>query len=138
MKLAIDLLDDSLANQVKIMKVSEMLLWILGTTLLAIFSGAYSWGGHQRGEHLASFADVRQPAPVHWLSDAHADEAAPAGLADRSALPGTMGTVGIGDGRVLDDIGEPILTLVSCYALHFIDSEPQRYIVGATVPDRSM
>lgn len=40
------------------MKVSHMLLWILGTTLLAFYFGIHCWGGHQRGEGVASFADV--------------------------------------------------------------------------------
>jgi hypothetical protein len=120
------------------MKISEMLLWILGTTLLALFVSAHYWGEHQRRESLASFAEAGQAAAVDWLSAAHADEAVPAMPLDSSALPGTMDTVGIDDVQVLDDTGEPMFTLVSCYPLHFISNQPQHYIVRATVPDRSM
>ena len=73
-------LDDSLANLVKTMKVSEMLLWILGTTLLAFFFGAHYWGEHQRREGWALFAEVQRPATVGWMSDAHAGDAVPVGL----------------------------------------------------------
>jgi hypothetical protein len=68
----------------------------------------------------------------------------PGGLVDGRALPRTLDNVGvgvgigIGDVQVLDDSGEPMFTLVSCYPLHFIGNEPQHYIVRATVPDRSM
>jgi sortase A len=204
------------------MKVSEMLLWILGTTLLAFFFGAHYWGEHQRREGLALFAEVRQPAPVDWMSDAHAADAVPvglpspadeeaakdaviavlripgielevpvyqgttehvlrrgAGLVEGTAFPGSTGNVGIaahrdthfrglkdvavgdvielgtldqtlvyritamevvdpGDVRVLDDTGEPMLTLVTCYPFYFVGNAPQRYIVRASVADRSM
>lgn len=119
-----------------------MLLWILGTTLLALFAGAHYWGEHQRRESLASFAEAGQAAAVDWLSDAHADKAVPAGLVEGRALPRTLDNVsigiGIGDVQVLENSGEPMFTLVSCYPLHFISNEPQHYIVRATVPDRSM
>jgi LPXTG-site transpeptidase (sortase) family protein len=35
------------------------------------------------------------------------------------------------DVYVLDDIGRPILTLVTCYPFHFIGDAPQRFIVQA-------
>jgi hypothetical protein len=119
------------------MKTSEMLLWILGTTLLAVSAGAHYWGEHQRRESLASFAEVGQAAPVDWLSDVHADEAVPAGLVAGRALPRTLGNVGIGIGdvQVLDDTGAPMFTLVNCYPFDSVGNDPQHYIVRATVPE---
>jgi sortase A len=204
------------------MKISEMLLWILGTTLLAVYVGASYWGEHQRREGVASFAEVQQLAPVERLHDAHAGEPVPArmptvahaaaardaviavlripgielevpvyqgttehvlrrgaGLVEGTAVPGSMGNVGIaahrdthfrglkdvaigdlielgtldqtlvyritalevvgpGDVHVLDDTGEPLLTLVTCYPFYFVGNAPQRYIVRATVAGGSM
>jgi sortase A len=211
----------SFTNQVTMMKVSEMLMWILGTTLLALFFGANYWGEHQRREGVALFEETRPPL-VDWLSDAHADAVVPAGLStlaaaeagqdvavavlripgielevpvyqgttehalrrgaglvEGTASPGSMGNVGIaahrdthfrglkdveigdlvelgtpdktvvyritamevvgpGDVHVLDDAGEPMLTLVTCYPFYFVGNAPQRYIVRATVADRAM
>jgi sortase A len=204
------------------MKVSEIMLWILGTTLLAFYFGASYWGEHQRREGLASFAEVREIAPVEWPRDSQAGDVVPAGLpagadveaaqdaviavlripgielevpvyqgttehvlrrgaglVEGTAFPGSMGNVGIaahrdthfprsegrGDRRpgrvghagpdrgialpplevvgpsdvhVLDDTGESVLTLVTCYPFYFVGNAPQRYIVRATVADGSM
>jgi sortase A len=204
------------------MKIPEVLLWILGTTLLAFYFGSHFWGEHQRLEGLASFAEVQKPAPVKWLSDAQATEAVPArmpfvsgaetaqdaviavlripgielevpvyqgttehvlrrgaGLIAGTAFPGSTGNVGIaahrdthfrglkdvatgdlielgtldqtlvyrittlevvdpGDVHVLDDTGEPMLTLVTCYPFYFVGNAPQRYVVRATVANSSM
>jgi sortase A len=204
------------------MKISETLLWILGTTLLASYFGAVYWGEHQRRDGLASFAEVRQPAPDEWrrdppviavtpaglpaVPDAGAAEYAViavlripgielevpvydgtteqvlrrgAGLVEGTALPGSAGNVGIaahrdthfrglkdvaigdlvelgtpdqtrfyrittleivspGDVHVLDDTGEPTLTLVTCYPFYFVGNAPKRYIVQATVANGSM
>ena len=49
-----------------------------------------------------------------------------------------MEVVDPGDVHVLDDAGEPMLTLVTCYPFYFVGSAPQRYIVRATVADGSM
>jgi sortase A len=49
-----------------------------------------------------------------------------------------MEVVGPGDVHVLDDTGEPVLTLVTCYPFYFVGSAPQRYIVRAAVADGSM
>jgi sortase A len=49
-----------------------------------------------------------------------------------------MEVVGPGDVHVLDDTGEPVLTLVTCYPFNFVGSAPQRYIVRAAVADGSM
>jgi sortase A len=49
-----------------------------------------------------------------------------------------MEVVEPGDVHVLDDAGEPMLTLVTCYPFYFVGSAPQRYIVRATVADGSM
>lgn len=199
-----------------------MLLWILGTTLLTFYFGAHYWGEHQRREGLASFAEVQEPAPVAWLSDAQAVETMPArmpsvaaaeaaqdaviavlripgielevpvyqgttehvlrrgaGLIAGTAFPGSTGNVGIaahrdthfrglkdvatgdlielgtldqtlvyrittlevvgpGDVHVLDDTGEPMLTLVTCYPFYFVGNAPQRYVVRATVANTTM
>lgn len=50
----------------------------------------------------------------------------------------TLEVVGPGDVHVLDDTGEPVLTLVTCYPFYFVGNAPQRYIVRATVADGSM
>jgi sortase A len=199
------------------MKTSEMLLWILGTTLLAFYFGASYWGEHQRHEGLASFAELREIAPVERPHDTHAGAAVPAGLpfvadgpvaqdgviavlripgielevpvyqgttehvlrrgaglVEGTAFPGSFGNVGIAahrdthfrglkdvavgdlielgtldqtqvyritaleivdpsDVHVLDDTGESVLTLVTCYPFYFVGNAPQRYIVRATV-----
>ncbi len=39
------------------------------------------------------------------------------------------------DVHVLDDIGRPILTLVTCYPFHFVGNAPQRLIVQARLAD---
>jgi sortase A len=49
-----------------------------------------------------------------------------------------MEVVGPGDVHVLDDTGEAVLTLVTCYPFYFVGSAPQRYIVRAAVADGSM
>lgn len=50
----------------------------------------------------------------------------------------TLEVVGPGDVHVLDDTGEPMLTLVTCYPFYFVGNAPQRYIVRATVADGLM
>jgi sortase A len=42
------------------------------------------------------------------------------------------------DVHVLDDIGEPVLTLVTCYPFYFVGNAPRRYIVRAAVADGSI
>jgi sortase A len=204
------------------MKISETLLWILGTTLLAFYFGAVHWGEHQRQEGLASFAELRQPASYEWRGDVPSVAVKPAGiraipdtsaaepaviavlripgielevpvysgtteqvlrrgagLVEGTAMPGSTGNVGIaahrdthfrglkdvaigdvvelgtpgqtriyritmlevvgpGDVHVLDDTGEPTLTLVTCYPFYFVGNAPKRYIVRATVANGSM
>ena len=215
-------LGGSFAHHVETMKVSEILLWILGTTLLAFYFGAGYWGEHQRREGLASFVEAREIAPVAWPIDTQTVEAvharlpsvadaepAPdgviavlripgieleipvyqgttehvlrrgAGLVEGTAFPGSAGNVGIaahrdthfrglkdvvigdlielgtvnqtkvyritalevvgpGDVHVLDDTGESVLTLVTCYPFYFVGNAPQRYIVRAAVADGYM
>jgi sortase A len=46
--------------------------------------------------------------------------------------------VGPGDVHVLDDTGEPTLTLVTCYPFYFVGNAPKRYIVRATAANGSM
>jgi sortase A len=41
------------------------------------------------------------------------------------------------DVHVLDDIGMPVLTLVTCYPFRFIGNAPQRYIVRAVAVDEA-
>jgi sortase A len=40
--------------------------------------------------------------------------------------------VGPRDTRVLEDSGEPVLTLVTCYPFHYLGPAPERFIVRAT------
>jgi sortase A len=209
------------------MRIPETLLWILGTTLLACYFGGVYWGEHQRREGLASFTELRQPAPYEWRRDTPSREAPSvatiparilavadtsaaenaviavlripgielevpvysgtteqvlrrgAGLVEGTALPGSAGNVGIaahrdthfrglkdvaigdvvelgtpgqtriyritmlevvgpGDVHVLDDTGEPTLTLVTCYPFYFVGNAPKRYIVRATAANGSM
>ncbi len=42
-----------------------------------------------------------------------------------------------GDVHVLDDTGDPVLTLVTCYPFYFIGNAPQRFIVRAVAADPS-
>ncbi|MGA9333165.1 MAG: class D sortase, partial [Rudaea sp.] len=39
------------------------------------------------------------------------------------------------DVNVLADVGEPVLTLITCYPFYFIGSAPQRFIVRAVATD---
>jgi sortase A len=39
------------------------------------------------------------------------------------------------DVHVLDEIGMPVLTLVTCYPFRFVGNAPQRYIVRAVAVD---
>lgn len=41
------------------------------------------------------------------------------------------------DIEVLDDVGAPAITLVTCFPFHFVGRAPQRYIVRALVDDPS-
>lgn len=52
------------------MKSTGMLLWILGTTLLAVFAGVRSWGEFQREEGVLSFLEVRGPGPMDPMRQA--------------------------------------------------------------------
>lgn len=224
------------------MKFFEMLLWCVGTILLALYFGASYWAEQARRDGVASFAEVQQLRAVEPLRDvraadvvlaglpslapAEAGALAPpdtrahghaairyasadgapdtviavlripgielevpvyhgtteqvlrrgAGLVEGTAFPGSMGNVGIaahrdshfrglkdvavgdlvelvtsgrthvyridtlqvvgpGDVHVLDDTGEPALTLVTCYPFYFAGNAPQRYIVRATAAD---
>lgn len=51
------------------MKFLEIMLWIVGATLLALFAGVQAWGESARQNDVAAFVQARQPlAPV---SDAY-------------------------------------------------------------------
>ena len=39
------------------------------------------------------------------------------------------------DVQVLADVGEPILTLITCYPFHYVGNAPQRFIVRAVATD---
>jgi sortase A len=47
----------------------------------------------------------------------------------------SLSVVDPSDVHVLDDVGEPILTLVTCYPFYFVGNAPQRYIVRAVAAD---
>ena len=47
------------------MKFLEIMLWIVGATLLALFAGVQAWGESERQRDVAAFVQARQPlAPV--------------------------------------------------------------------------
>ncbi|MGK2926340.1 MAG: class D sortase [Lysobacterales bacterium] len=47
------------------MKVFELMLWIVGATLLALFAGVQAWGESERQNDVAAFVQARQTlAPV--------------------------------------------------------------------------
>jgi len=211
------------------MKTAELLLWILGATLLAVYAGARSWGEFQRQEGVISFVEARDhasrapirpllelprelplaeptragtgsmPAPTQDMDVVIALLRIPgielevpvyagtadrilrlgAGLVEGTAMPGSHGNVGIaahrdshfralkdvavgdlielgtmdgtqlyrvvalsvvdpGDVHVLDDTGESVLTLVTCYPFYFVGNAPQRFIVRAMPADGLM
>lgn len=207
------------------MKLLETMLWIVGTTLIALFAGAQAWGEIERQRDVAAFVQARQVAsmpdtfqvppvtdpsaeiaPVSeqpiWESPADAvlailripgialevpvsygtDELVllrGAGLVEGTGLPGSNGNVGIAahrdtyfralkdlaigdrielvmldgtqtyvvtdlsvveptDVHVLADIGEPILTLVTCYPFYFVGNAPKRFIVRAVAAEFSI
>ena len=212
------------------MKTAEMLLWILGTTLLAVYAGARSWGEYERQESLISFVEARESSQTNHPTDpmlqarvagattarlvnlpAPDDLVAPApdtviavlripgvklevpvyhgtadqvlrqgaGLVEGTAAPGSRGNIGIAahrdshflalknvaigdlielgtlehtqfyriialsvvdprDVHVLQDTGEPVLTLVTSYPFHFVGNAPQRFVVRAVAADGLM
>lgn len=62
------------------MKTSEMLLWILGTTLFALLVGANYWGEHQYPESQAPTPEARQQVAVEWVRDPQDGALVPARL----------------------------------------------------------
>lgn len=201
------------------MKPLEIMLWIVGATLLAVFAGAQAWGEIERQRDVAAFTEARQPAPVQSAnrerqSTPPAVERASrqpphdavlailripgialevpvnygtgervllrgAGLVEGTGLPGSNGNVAIAahrdtffralkdlalgdhielvmldrtqtyvvtdlsvveptDVHVLDDTGEPVLTLVTCYPFYFVGNAPQRFIVRAIAAEVSI
>jgi sortase A len=42
------------------------------------------------------------------------------------------------DVHVLDDTGEPVLTLVTCYPFYFVGNAPKRFIVRAVAAEASI
>lgn len=57
------------------MKTAEMLLWILGTTLLAVYAGTRSWGEYERQEGVISFVEARKPGPMDPMLQAQTIQA---------------------------------------------------------------
>lgn len=49
------------------MKISEMMLWIACTTLIAISVATLSWGGYDRGEIRLSLAAAPWPASARQI-----------------------------------------------------------------------
>ena len=47
------------------MKSLEIMLWIVGATLLALFAGAQAWGEIERQRDVAAFVQARQLASAH-------------------------------------------------------------------------
>jgi len=45
------------------MKSLEIMLWIVGATLLALFAGTQAWGEIERQRDIAAFVQARQPPP---------------------------------------------------------------------------
>jgi sortase A len=208
-------------QQKRQMKLLEIMLWIIGATLIALFVGAQAWGEIERQRGVASFVQAQQlamandtvrPQPVadplagigqhRWESPADevlailripgialevpvtygTDELvllSGAGLVEGTGLPGSNGNVAIAahrdtffrglkdlalgdhiqlvmldrtqtyivtdlsvveptDVHVLDDTGEPVLTLVTCYPFYFVGNAPKRFIVRAVAAEASI
>lgn len=199
------------------MKTCELLLWLLGTTLISVYLGGHHHGEQLSRQSLGAFTEGQALIPSGWMIEPQAgepDASGPdtdpeepppadtviavlripgvglevpvflgtteyvlrrgAGLVEGTAFPGSTGNVGIAahrdshfrslkdvavgdlielgtpnqvlvyritelqvvnprDIHVLDDTGEAVLTLVTCYPFNFIGSAPQRYIVRAVV-----
>jgi sortase A len=203
------------------MKLLEIMLWIIGATLIALFVGAQAWGEIERQRDVDSFLQAQQLAMANdtvraqpvadplagigqhsWESPADevlailripgialevpvtygTDELvllSGAGLVEGTGLPGSNGNVAIAahrdtffrglkdlalgdhiqlvmldrtqtyivtdlsvveptDVHVLDDTGEPVLTLVTCYPFYFVGNAPKRFIVRAVAAEASI
>lgn len=203
------------------MKLLEIMLWIIGATLIALFVGAQAWGEIERQRDVDSFLQAQQLAMANdtvraqpvadplagigqhsWESSADevlailripgialevpvtygTDELvllSGAGLVEGTGLPGSNGNVAIAahrdtffrglkdlalgdhiqlvmldrtqtyivtdlsvveptDVHVLDDTGEPVLTLVTCYPFYFVGNAPKRFIVRAVAAEASI
>lgn len=208
------------------MKSLEIMLWVVGAALIALFAGAQAWGEIERQRDVAAFVQARQlasdedaiqsqpvtgasieTAPVTggqpaWRAPANTALAIlripgialevpvnygteelvllrGAGLVEGTALPGSNGNVAIAahrdthfsaledlavgdrielvmldrtqayvvtdisvveptDVHVLADIGEPVLTLVTCFPFYFVGNAPQRFIVRAVAIEFSI
>lgn len=207
------------------MKLLEIMLWIVGATLVALFVGAQAWGEIERQRDVATFVQAQQlasakdtiraqqvtapspaiaPASEQTTFELPADTVLAilripgialevpvnygtdemvllrgAGLVEGTGLPGSDGNVAIAahrdthfralkdlalgdqielvmldrtqtyvvtdlsvveptDVHVLDDTGEPVLTLVTCYPFYFVGNAPQRFIVRAVAADLSI
>jgi sortase A len=203
------------------MKLLEIMLWIIGATLIALFVGAQAWGEIERQRGVDSFVQAQQLAMANdtvraqpvadplagigqhsWESSADevlailripgialevpvtygTDELvllSGAGLVEGTGLPGSNGNVAIAahrdtffrglkdlalgdhiqlvmldrtqtyivtdlsvveptDVHVLDDTGEPVLTLVTCYPFYFVGNAPKRFIVRAVAAEASI
>jgi sortase A len=203
------------------MKLLEIMLWIIGATLIALFVGAQAWGEIERQRGVDSFLQAQQLAMANdtvraqpvadplagigqhsWESPADevlailripgialevpvtygTDELvllSGAGLVEGTGLPGSNGNVAIAahrdtffrglkdlalgdhiqlvmldrtqtyivtdlsvveptDVHVLDDTGEPVLTLVTCYPFYFVGNAPKRFIVRAVAAEASI
>lgn len=207
------------------MKSLEIMLWVVGAALIALFAGAQAWGEIERQRDVAAFVQAKQlssapdaiqalpvtgPSPgvapattqPAWRAPANTALAIlripgialevpvnygteelvllrGAGLVEGTALPGSNGNVAIAahrdthfsaledlavgdrielvmldrtqayvvtdisvveptDVHVLADIGEPVLTLVTCFPFYFVGNAPQRFIVRAVAIEFSI
>jgi len=71
------------------------------------------------------------------LKDVSVGDLIELGTMDRTQLyrVASLSVVDPGDVHVLDDTGESVLTLVTCYPFYFVGNAPQRFIVRALPAD---
>lgn len=135
------------------MTTAEMLLWILGATLVAVYAGARLWAGYEHQVGVIPFVEAREHAPTGPMNLARVPEStpviaavnlpAPPGHAVIAALgvPGielaiteftqfhciiNLPVVSLQDAHVLDETDGPVLAQLTCHPLSLVDNVLQQ------------
>jgi hypothetical protein len=135
------------------MTIAEMLLWILGATLVAVYAGTRLWAGYERQEGVIPLVEARERAPAGPVNLARVPEStpiiatvklpAPVRHAVIAALevPGierattevtqfhcfiNLPVAALHDAHVLGDTGEPVLAQLTCQPLSLVDNVLQQ------------